>query len=635
MISVLMPVYNGEKYLSEAIESILNQSLADFEFIILDDASNDSSREIINSYLVQDERIRYYRFEQNRGAYVVLNDGLSCANGKYIAIMDSDDVSLPERFRLQFEYLEQNKDVGVLGAQMDVVDANGTFLEKYHTPVSHDQIAWALMYGRTFAHPSVMLRRSVIQELGGYDNSFRVARDHELWSRMVWSTHFANLPHTLLRYRTHSSSSSVVNSKLQAFTVQKTRQELMYRILGREISSEAVQWMFQSQTPGHDLPDEAVSKVISLFLESYDGYKARGLFIGDASVEVQQDLVSNLIKASRSVKLKAKQPAHLRFQALTGDGYFTPINRLKKKVFGGLKLAWRTFQTSTLTAFSQESTNDNPDGVTVIVLSYERMKSLELMLKSLCKQDMGRIPFELVLCNNSPRFHLKKSYFSGVGRVLKRFPDVKILNVNYSWRTGIRYALASLAKYNTICFLDDDVVLHRQDFLAYMVENYKKLNQFDILSCWCRLWSRCEENDHEVISLTFQNTEAITDLTRCDVAGPGVCMFNKKILSPNVLSSVIAPEVPGTYDMGFSLAVSMEHGGQSYFLPSHGMLEFHDESRKAPLATSEQGKAMNAFFKRMYRKGYKPVLSRLSPSELRDSPEQKAVDLIAPVKILW
>lgn len=113
-ISVLMPVYNSEKYLNEAIESILNQTFVDFEFIIINDASNDNSENIIESY--QDSRIKYFKNEKNLGVAKTLNKGLKLAQGKYIARMDSDDISLPERLYKQFKFMEVYNDIDVCGS---------------------------------------------------------------------------------------------------------------------------------------------------------------------------------------------------------------------------------------------------------------------------------------------------------------------------------------------------------------------------------------------------------------------------------------------------------------------------------------------------------------------------------------
>jgi glycosyltransferase involved in cell wall biosynthesis len=275
------------------------------------------------------------------------------------------------------------------------------------------------------------------------------------------------------------------------------------------------------------------------------------------------------------------------------------------------------------------------DGITVIVLSYERMTSLKLMLDSLLAQELVGIPIELIVCNNSFKVHLRQSCFSLIGRSLRKFSDIKIVNCSYSWGTSIRYALATLSKYDTILFVDDDMILRSHDFLAYMFREFKQLKHADLLSCWNRFWVEWNEDYYSSLSLTFK-TPGIVDLTKCDVAGPGICMFNKAILTPRVLDVVTNPEFPGAFDMGFSLICALEHDSQCYYLPSYGMIETHEQNRKSALARyPEYRRDLHALFKSMWKQGYRPVLSRLSTLELRDSSEQKAIELLKPRKLSW
>ncbi len=278
---------------------------------------------------------------------------------------------------------------------------------------------------------------------------------------------------------------------------------------------------------------------------------------------------------------------------------------------------------------------NNYDGITILVLSFERMKSLKVVLDSLLAQDLGGIPTELIVCNNSPREYLKKSRFSAVGRCLRRFTDIKIINCSYSWHTNIRYALATLAKYNTVLFLDDDIIVRRHDFIKYMFNTYKQLGPLDILSCWNRLLVEWDADDFSLISLNF-NTPGIEELTQCDVAGPGICMFNKDVLTPKVMDVVMAHEYPNAYDMGFSLISKIEHNSECFFLPSHGMLENYRQHGKTTLMTGpENYDDLHSLFKSMLKKGYKPVVSRHYPGESEDSPERRAIQMLTPRKLSW
>lgn len=157
MISVVMPVYNGEKYLREAIDSILNQTCTDFEFIILNDASTDETEEIILSY--DDPRITYARNETNLQIANTLNKGIALAKGKYIARMDADDISLPERFERQIKFMEDNPDIDVCGCSMKTFGMQNVI---YRVPKTHDEIMVKLLCGFALAHPTIMGKRSFL-----------------------------------------------------------------------------------------------------------------------------------------------------------------------------------------------------------------------------------------------------------------------------------------------------------------------------------------------------------------------------------------------------------------------------------------------------------------------------------------
>ena len=147
-VSVVMPVYNGERYLAEAIASILGQTFADFEFIIVDDGSSDGSPEIVREYAQRDSRILSVFLEKNQGEASARNRGIERASGKYIAAMDSDDISLPDRLRLQLEFLNKNPTIGVLGGNVWVIDQDYKFLGQSKLPQEHPLIAWGLFFPR-------------------------------------------------------------------------------------------------------------------------------------------------------------------------------------------------------------------------------------------------------------------------------------------------------------------------------------------------------------------------------------------------------------------------------------------------------------------------------------------------------
>lgn len=207
-ISVIMPVYNCELYICEAVGSILNQTFSNFEFLIIDDASTDKTVEIIQKY--NDSRIQLIIKPQNTGLSNSLNYGLSIARGKYIARMDGDDISLPERFEKQVAFLEDNPDVVVCGTIFSIFGSDK--IVKY--PENHEKIKFRLLIENCVVHPSVMIRKQVLDEYSIiYDISKEPAEDYDLWIKLISKGKFYNIQEALLKYRFHDSQ--VSNKRLE------------------------------------------------------------------------------------------------------------------------------------------------------------------------------------------------------------------------------------------------------------------------------------------------------------------------------------------------------------------------------------------------------------------------------------
>jgi len=200
LVSVVMPVYNAEKYLPEAIESILSQSFADFEFIIINDGSTDGTPAILDFCRSRDGRIRLYH-QNNQGVVAALNLGCRIASGKYIARMDADDISLNSRLEKQVSYLERHTDVGVLGTWIEYIDWMGRNVGYWYTPITAGGIRWALLFGNCVAHPSVLMRKALIEECGFYRREALHVEDYDLWLRVAKGTKIRNLPEILVRRR--------------------------------------------------------------------------------------------------------------------------------------------------------------------------------------------------------------------------------------------------------------------------------------------------------------------------------------------------------------------------------------------------------------------------------------------------
>lgn len=202
-ISVIMPVYNSEKYLSEAIDSILNQTYGDFEFIIIDDGSTDSSQEIVRSYT--DPRIRFYINEHNMGVAATLNRGLDLATAEYIARMDSDDISELCRFEKQVEFLDQHKSVGVVGSALrNFGEGISEQIVEFSTDVEQAKVD--MIYSCPLGHPTIMMRSCVLHENNlHYQKSYEGFEDFALWWRIGEYWDIVSMKMPLLRYRKHAS----------------------------------------------------------------------------------------------------------------------------------------------------------------------------------------------------------------------------------------------------------------------------------------------------------------------------------------------------------------------------------------------------------------------------------------------
>ena len=205
-ITVLMPVYNGEKYLAEAIESILDQTYTDFEFLILDDCSTDKSHEIISSY--KDKRIHFIKNEQNMGQSNTMNIGIKLSKGKFIARLDQDDLSCKTRLDNQLYFISKSV-CSIVGTWAYAIDQDGEIIGYVQHPTDHDIIKNALAINPTFSHSSVMFNKDDIISLGCYSSRFTIGMDWHLWIKAGKSgLIFGNIDEYLVKLRLHSDQTT-------------------------------------------------------------------------------------------------------------------------------------------------------------------------------------------------------------------------------------------------------------------------------------------------------------------------------------------------------------------------------------------------------------------------------------------
>lgn len=205
-VSIIMSAYNAKQYMRGAIDSILNQAFRDFEFIIINDGSTDSTRDIILSY--KDSRIKFIENSENIGLTKSLNKGLKIAQGEYIARIDTDDTSMPERLMEQVRFLDEHKDIAVVGSWAEVIDDEKG--ESYILKHSCDSviIKWAYIFKNQIVHSSAFFRKNIIEDVGYYNENYKYAQDFDFWFRVSRKYKITNIPKILTKHRIHSKSVS-------------------------------------------------------------------------------------------------------------------------------------------------------------------------------------------------------------------------------------------------------------------------------------------------------------------------------------------------------------------------------------------------------------------------------------------
>lgn len=202
-VSVMMPVYNSKRYVAEAINSIITQTYANLEFLIVDDASIDGSWEIVKKFADKDPRLRIFRNERNRGVPYSRNflfEQVS-AESEFLAIMDSDDLAMPERLAKQVAYLRSHPELHGVGSALQVINEDGRLIAHRRYECVPERICRQAIAANPFAHPTMMLRRSLLAEIGKYDERYRSCEDYDFLLRALKARQLGNLPDELLQYR--------------------------------------------------------------------------------------------------------------------------------------------------------------------------------------------------------------------------------------------------------------------------------------------------------------------------------------------------------------------------------------------------------------------------------------------------
>lgn len=269
LISVVLSVYNGERYLRQSIESILNQSFTDFEFIIIDDGSTDSSKKIITSY--DDSRIRFISHE-NRGLVAALNEGIGVARGRYIARQDDDDVSLRHRFKTQVALLESNKELVVVGSSIIVINEQGERTAEHRILLEDRELRDELLIRSPFAHGSIMVKTEAIKRAGLYREEYWPAEDYDLWVRIAAQGKLANVDEPLYKYRVNNEGISIQNAKQQAAKKLLIKDDAAQAIGFEPLTRDVLKSMLKRYTM---LPTFFYRRRVQLLLNNYLQLSAR------------------------------------------------------------------------------------------------------------------------------------------------------------------------------------------------------------------------------------------------------------------------------------------------------------------------------------------------------------------------
>jgi len=309
-ITVLMSIYNGERFLRKAVNSVLAQTFSDFEFLILDDGSTDNTWDILTGF--RDPRIRLIKNSKNMGLTRSLNKGLGLARGEYVARMDADDISLPERLQRQKEFLVKNQNIAMVGCWVEMIDEKGQKTKKVNFPIVPYLLRWRLLFTNTFAHSAVMFRKDAVLGVGGYSEKMRYAQDYDLWSRISMHWDVANIPAVLVEWRFWKDGISAVQAKKQEeATIQIAKRNMAY-VIGEdpdETLFECLRKLYTTTTKS--LSPEDIDRLNRNTRELLDDFCQRFNYrdkaiIKDIKIEIATHIFSNIFRTPCSIIEKAQ-----------------------------------------------------------------------------------------------------------------------------------------------------------------------------------------------------------------------------------------------------------------------------------------------------------------------------------------
>ena len=286
LVTVVLPFYNAELTIEQAVKSVLNQTYINFELLLYDDGSTDNSLRLLSQF--NDERIRIIKNSQNIGLIEVLNRSIEDARGDYWARMDADDVALPDRLSKQVDYLNQHANCGICGTQMRIMGTE----EIIHKPLYDSELRWWIFKSTPFSHPTVMIKRDLLLKTQlQFRKEAYVAEDYDMWWRLANHTQLGNLPEILLEYRIHPSQESSSKQSIQAAHF-KVSQEAFCASIGSPKSFQ-IDWINQTVTHSSSATLKNIIKTCQWFNYLSKSSQAQAFFsINCIQVKRQDSIIS-------------------------------------------------------------------------------------------------------------------------------------------------------------------------------------------------------------------------------------------------------------------------------------------------------------------------------------------------------
>jgi glycosyltransferase involved in cell wall biosynthesis len=301
-VSILLPVYNGARYLGAALDSLRAQTFTDFEIVAIDDGSTDETPAILAAYAQREPRLRVLRQATNQGIAAALNAGIAAARGAYLARMDADDVSAPQRLEKQVAFMDAHPEIGACGTGMQNAKAEGSSASLWIPPSAAAVVRWRLLFGNCMSHPTVVMRRAALAALGDgppYRASAPHAEDYDLWVRLSAHTDIANLPEVLYYRHLHEGSVSRRYAAQQRRSAVEVTQRALGQLLGTDIGFADALDLRRGVSGERLAAAERVDQVRALIGRLHAAYRARYRLTPAERQQISLDAARRLLNLAR------------------------------------------------------------------------------------------------------------------------------------------------------------------------------------------------------------------------------------------------------------------------------------------------------------------------------------------------